>query len=116
MIKATPSNEVLSVMLDQVNEKLDEHAQAHKSILETLKSGFDKVTVRQDIANGRTRKNEIMIAMAIGGLSVVTAIGLPILGWALYEITHINEKQDAQIQSAVSNAKQTYLEHNGNVQ
>jgi hypothetical protein len=61
-----------------------------KSVHDEMSSGFTKVTSRQDVANGRTKTNELRIAMAMGGLAILGVTAVPLLSWALYTLVNID--------------------------
>lgn len=107
------SNREITSMFENVNNmvanvsgNLDEHItnskQAHKDIMSAVEVGFSKTNDRQDVANGRTRKAEIAIAVAQGGLAVVCIICIPLIGWALYELVHIDQRITESVQAALS--------------
>lgn len=106
MTEPSFSNREINSMFERFDEKLDGHIinskQAHQDIMSIVENGFEKVTDRQDIANGRTLKNELAISFAQGGLAVVTMIGVPILGWSLYELVHLDKKIQASVQEALT--------------
>lgn len=79
-------------MFDHINDKLDGHTTVHTDILNRIDEGFKQVNARQDVANGRTGKNELWINRAIGGLVVVSMVILPLLSWALYTLTNVNDE------------------------
>lgn len=79
----------LPVLLTQLKDTLASHTTVHDHILEKIDGGFTGVNIRQDIANGRTKTNEMKIAYASGGLAVVALIAVPLLSWALYSLVNI---------------------------
>lgn len=102
MSKLNYNNDVLTVMFEDIKGTLVDHTKVHATILDTVKTGFEKTNLRQDLANGRTRKNELAIAFAQGGLAIVTMIIVPMLGWALWTLVHFPETMNKAIQDALS--------------
>lgn len=92
-----------SQTLDLMFKRQDEN---HQTLLTTVKEGFTMVTTRQDIANGRIKKNELKIAMAMGGIIVLSMFAVPVLGWALYTLVNlpqtISETVTMDIQTALT--------------
>lgn len=82
---------------DKIDQKLDEHSEVHKEILTQMEKGFDRITARQDIANGRVKTNEIKIAYATGGISVMGIIAVPILAWALFTLVGLEKAIDTSV-------------------
>ena len=79
----------LPVLMTQLQDTLKQHTVVHDHILEKIDVGFTGVNVRQDVANGRTKTNEMRIAYASCGLAVVALIAIPLLSWALYSLVNI---------------------------
>lgn len=96
------SNDTLTVMFKQIHDKLEEHTEVHRDILDTIKEGITMITTKQDMTNGRVKKNEIRIATAIGGLSVVVVVLLPLLSWALITLVNIRQDVHNEIKTALS--------------
>lgn len=85
--------EVREVLLEEFNgefvKELPVLLQGIKDQLGTLETSATEIKTRLDVANGRTKTNERAIAMAQGGLIVVSLIAVPMLGWALFTLVNL---------------------------
>ena len=70
-----------------------------KDIKKDIKDGFEGVHKRQDIANGRISKNEKFIYTAMGGLSVITAIVIPLLIYVFNQNMSIGHQLESVLSS-----------------
>lgn len=77
----TPTNKELEIMLESLREKLDEHAKVHEKIINLIEG------MRQEMRESNGWKNRF-----IGGLGVVIVVVLPLLSWALYEVSQIDDR------------------------
>lgn len=82
----TPSADVLKNMIDNLGEKLDDHAKVHDSILSLIKE------VQLELRESNGWKNKFM-----GALGVIVVVVFPIMSWALYEIVNLDNKIEAKI-------------------
>ncbi len=101
-------NREIDAMAKSLNGAIDElkkdlTGQNDAARAETL-AGFEAVNKRQDVANGRTTKLEKWQYTTLGGVSVLSIIVVPLLGWALYTLTDIQ----SQIHQAVDQALSAY--------
>ena len=85
-----PSNDVLKNMIDNLSEKLDDHARVHENILKKLDS------MQADLRESNGWKNKFM-----GALGVIFVVVVPIMGWALYEIVNLDERIKTQLTEAL---------------
>ena len=90
-----PSNDVLKNMIDNLSEKLDDHAKVHETILASIKE------LQAELRESNGWKNKFM-----GALGVVFVVVIPIMGWALYEIVNL----DTRIQEQLTEALKTNFE------
>jgi len=81
-----PSNDVLKNMIDNLSEKLDDHARVHESILTSIKE------LQAELRESNGWKNKFM-----GALGVIFVVVVPLMSWALYQIVHLDEKIRAQL-------------------
>lgn len=99
------TNREITSMFNNIEGKLDSHIEAslkaHADLMLAVKEGFERVTNRQDIANGRTTKNEAKILVINTTLGLLSVVGLPLIGWALWELTHLEQKIEASVQGAL---------------
>lgn len=93
------SNREIKGMIERIDEKQDT---AHKSMIEKMEKGFNRITDRQDIANGRISKNELWINRAVGAVAVLSLIGLPLLIWALTTIVNLGDTIDSRIEASLN--------------
>ena len=89
----TPSAEVLKNMIDNLESKLDDHKENSKASHEELKRLLkDEVITRLEYTNGKVGElikwRERLIGMSV----IISIVVIPIMGWALWEITHIDDK------------------------
>lgn len=80
----------LPVLLAGIQSTLTSHDRIHTELLTTLEKNSQEIKTRLDVANGRTKTNERIIAMAQGGLIILSMILVPMLGWALYELVNMH--------------------------
>lgn len=92
------SNREIKSMIERIDEKQDT---AHTSIIEKMDKGFERITDRQDIANGRISKNELWINRAMGAVAVLSLIGLPLLILALTELANLDDTIDERIETSL---------------
>ena len=85
-----PSNDVLKNMIDNLSEKLDDHAKVHETILASIK----ELQAERLESNGW--KNKCM-----GALGVIFVVVIPIMGWALYEIVNLDTRIQEQLTEAL---------------
>ena len=90
-----PSNDVLKNMIDNLSEKLDDHAKVHETILASIKE------LQAELRESNGWKNKFM-----GALGVIFVVVIPIMGWALYEIVNL----DTRIQEQLTEALKTNFE------
>jgi len=99
------TNREITSMFNNFEGKLDSHIasslKAHADLMLAVKEGFEKVTNRQDIANGRTSKNEAKILVINTTLALISTVGLPLIGWALWELIHLEKKIETSVQEAL---------------
>lgn len=102
------ANREIDTFVKTIKDHLDENAKEAESrdtiIRAELQSGFNAVTARQDTANGRVSKLEKWMYTSLGGLSVLTLVVVPILGWALFILVNI----DGMVHRSVDNALSAY--------
>lgn len=82
----TPSADVLKNMIDNLGEKLDDHAKVHESILALIKE------VQMELRESNGWKNKFM-----GALGVILFVVFPLMSWALYQITNLDQRINDQI-------------------
>ena len=76
-----PSNDVLKNMIDNIEKKLDEHAQVHMTIVDLIKE------VQLELRESNGWKNKF-----IGALAVIMIVVFPLMSWTLYQVVHIDKK------------------------
>lgn len=101
-------NREIDNFMKTINDSLAEMgkvAEARDTVIRAeMQSGFSAVNARLDIGNGRTTKLEKWQYTIMGGLSILTIVVVPILGWALYVLVNI----DATVHTAVTTAISVY--------
>lgn len=85
-----PSNDVLKNMIDNLSEKLDDHAKVHETILLSIKE------LQSELRESNGWKNKFM-----GALGVIFVVVVPIMSWALYEIVHLDQRIKEQLTEAL---------------
>ncbi len=90
-----PSNDVLKNMIDNLSDKLDDHAKVHETILLSIKE------LQSELRESNGWKNKFM-----GALGVIFVVVVPIMGWALYEIVNL----DTRIQEQLTEVLETNFE------
>lgn len=96
------SNREIQTMFDSLKQTLDAHTDVHTQILDHVKATNGKVA---EIQKWRER---MVGAMWAGGI-LCTVVILPLLTWAILEVNSLDE----QINTAVTQSFETYLELNG---
>ena len=76
-----PTTNELKIMISNLETKLDEHAEVHKDIIKLIED------MRQEMRESNGWRNKF-----IGALGVVIVIVVPLLAWALTEVSQIDEK------------------------
>jgi predicted Na+-dependent transporter len=64
--------------------------------------GFTEVKSKQDQTNGNVKSLQLWRAGLTGATGVLTLIMVPLLGWALYTLSSIDERINRGVQSALS--------------
>jgi S-adenosylmethionine/arginine decarboxylase-like enzyme len=85
-----PSNDVLKNMIDNLSDKLDDHAKVHETILILIKE------LQAELRESNGWKNKFM-----GALGVIFVVVIPIMGWALYEIVNLDTRIQEQLTEAL---------------
>lgn len=79
-------------MIDNLSEKLDDHAKVHETILTSIKE------LQAELRESNGWKNKFM-----GALGVIFVVVVPIMSWALYQIVNLDEKIKSQLTEALEN-------------
>lgn len=69
---------------------------------EDIKDSLDRIEIQTTKHNGRLTSVEKMQYLAIGGVSVLSVVVIPILGWALFVLVNVNTTVDKQVAQALS--------------
>lgn len=89
-----PSAEVLKNMIDNlektVTDKLDGHAKVHDDIINLIKDVHSDVKYTNGKVGELIKWRERLIGMSV----IISIVVIPIMGWALWEIIHIDDKID----------------------
>lgn len=67
-----------------------------------IQSGFGAITRRQDVQNGKLSRHDMYIYMGLGGLSIIAIIVVPLLGWALYSLSNLDNLVHKSVDEALS--------------
>lgn len=90
----------------QIERMLDEQSTDLKSYIDLA---LEPLIVQTTKTNGMVGKHHWYIAMAIGGLAILSITVLPIMGWSLLQIVTIEQNIHAQVTQAVSQALDNYV-------
>lgn len=77
-------------MIDNLSDKLDDHAKVHKTILASIKE------LQSELRESNGWKNKFM-----GALGVIFVVVVPIMSWALYQIVHLDQRIKEQLTEAL---------------
>lgn len=69
-----------------------------------ITASLDRIERQTTAINGRVSKNEQWRYIMMGGITVLTTIVVPLLGWALYVLANIQ----VQVYKSVDQALSTY--------
>lgn len=70
-----------------------------------VRESLTRIEVQTRLTNGRVSSVENWRSFMIGGMSVLTLVVIPILGWALWVLNHIDDR----IQTSVEHSLTAYV-------
>lgn len=85
-----PSNDVLKNMIDNLTERLEQHARNSEKQNDSILALI--TTMQKDLQISNGWKSKFM-----GALAIITMIVVPIMGWALYEIVNLDQRINDQL-------------------
>lgn len=77
-------------MIDNLSDKLDDHAKVHETILLSIKE------LQSELRESNGWKNKFM-----GALGVIFIVVVPIMSWALYQIVNLDERIKQELTEAL---------------
>lgn len=77
-------------MIDNLGEKLDDHARVHETILLSIKD------LQKELRESNGWKNKFM-----GALGVIFIVVVPIMSWALYQVVNLDSRIKTQLAEAL---------------
>lgn len=89
---------------DYSKREIDTHFDDIKHSLSRQDNTLAEIKAQTKETNGRVTELERNRYMQMGALSVLTAVILPILAWALFTLVNIQDKIDATVNDSVKEA------------
>jgi len=86
----------------EIREKWDDIGNALSKLSTDMSIGFTEVKGKQDQTNGNVKTLQLWRAGLTGATGVLTLIMVPLLGWALYTLSTINDRINKGVADALS--------------
>ncbi len=76
----TEPEPTLGVVIEALQNLKEQNGNEHKDMKRFVDEGFSRITLRQDIANGRTSKMERQVSF-LKGAGAIIVMGAPAIAW-----------------------------------
>ena len=97
-------NREIDAHMSELKAMYREHAISDNENFTSIKEAIEGLTVEVKKTNGSVRNLQLWKAYITGGMTVLTLIVVPLLGWALYILANIQ----GQVHNAVDQALSAY--------
>lgn len=104
MIESDYSKREVDLILTEIRGLYKTHSEEDNHHFSDMKESINELTEHVKKTNGRVSSLEKWQAYITGGMTVLTIIVVPLLGWALWILSNV----ESQVHEAVDNALAAY--------